>query len=319
MRILDLFFSDIVFGLGMPLLITAGGILLSDEFKRFKKAKICFYLAAVWICGRVLMWSVFTSDATHVRILATFLAFGAVGVGLTETVRAANHREGALKTSEQEPPKPPPIQQNSKGANSPNTNVTGNNNTVTNNITIKPPEVHAPPPQPRFRENTSGTVYFFLGEHGMSFGRSIEMLREMPWAPFVIRNPNGQTFPLATLWVKGNTILVSVKVGGGGGPSEPVIEVKDNNFIVRDPFFDRNSNESALEVVDSKGVPIFQLIQKTPTQIVLNGYFPLPGGGVMIAGPDGTVNQPTAQQTANFRLKPIFKYPAWKYPGQYAD
>jgi len=124
---LDLIFNDLVFGLGVPLLVTAGGLLLSDEFKRFGAARVCFYLAAAWICGRVLMWSVFTSETTYVRFIATFLAFGIVGIGLTESIRATNHRENSLKNTEQEPKKPE-VQQSSQGANSPN--IVGNNNTV---------------------------------------------------------------------------------------------------------------------------------------------------------------------------------------------
>src|SRR5947209_10177092 len=126
MHILDLIFGDLVFGLGMSLLVTAGGLLLSDEFKRFGAAKVCFYLAAAWICGRVLMWSVFTSEDFYTRAFATFLAFGIVGVGLTEAVRATNHRENSLNISKQEPKKPE-VEQSSQGAGSPNTSVIGNN------------------------------------------------------------------------------------------------------------------------------------------------------------------------------------------------
>jgi hypothetical protein len=115
-------------------------LLLSDEFRRFGAATICFYLAAAWILGRIIMWSVFTSETIVVRIIATFLAFGVVGVGLTEAIRAADHRENTLRVVEQEPARPPAPQQTSTGDNSPNTTVTGNNNAVT--VNSSDPTVH---------------------------------------------------------------------------------------------------------------------------------------------------------------------------------
>ncbi len=85
------------------------------------------------------MWSVFTSETMYVRVIATFLAFGIVGIGLTESIRATNHRENSLNNSEQEPkkPPPPPIDQKSSGDNSPNTSIIGDNNTVINSTDPK--------------------------------------------------------------------------------------------------------------------------------------------------------------------------------------
>ena len=63
----------------------------------------------------------------------------------------------------QKPSPSPPVQQNSRGANSPNTNIVGNNNTVTNTITINEPPPH--PPKLRFKDQ-SALVYFSLGSDG---------------------------------------------------------------------------------------------------------------------------------------------------------
>ncbi len=164
--LLQLIFGDLVVSLGVSLLVAAGCLLVSDEFKKFSAARALFYLAAAWTCGRALMWSVFTSDSFYTRAVATFLVFGLVGVGLTEALRATNHRENSLKSvATQEPPKPiPPTQQKSEGQNSPNTNVTGNNNRVT--VNVRPP--HTPPPlsQPTFREEKTDISLFFLGGNG---------------------------------------------------------------------------------------------------------------------------------------------------------
>jgi hypothetical protein len=118
-----------------------------------------------------------------------------------------------------------------------------------------------------------------------------------------------------TLHMKGNTLLFHFKVWNSDG--EPPIEVIDNEFVVRFPGFDKNSNANALEVVNMNGVPVFQMIRKTPTHLVVNGIFPTPAG-LFLAGPEGLMTNAKPVHLANFHLKPIFKYPAWKYPGQYA-
>jgi hypothetical protein len=39
----------------------------------------------------------------------------------------------------------------------------------------------------------------------------------------------------------------------------------------------------------------------------------------MLASPEQVIFEANDEAIANFHLKPIFKYPAWKYPGQYAE
>jgi hypothetical protein len=214
----------------------------------------------------------------------------------------------------QKPPASPPVSQNSKGQNSPNVNVPGNNNTTTVTINSATPPPQLKQPEFKFR-NATDIVTFWFGEHGMSFTTSIERLRNpLPWAP--MRMSSGPEFSFS---MSGETLLVDAKIGGGG-QFGPIIELRGNAFAVREPDLESNSNEHALEVVTSKGQPVFQLIQKSPTQIVINGIFPVDNGRRMtIAGPDGVIQNATDADLANFHLKPIFKYPAWKYPGQYAD
>lgn len=143
--ILDLIFSNTVFGFGASLIFGAGCILVSDEFKKFSAAKVCFYFAAAWICGRVIMWSVSTTEVTYVRLLATFLAFGIVGVVLAEGVRATNLREKQVtnegrEASQQQPgPLKTDTKQETHGDNSPN--ISGDHNTI--NYNLKDPKVAA--------------------------------------------------------------------------------------------------------------------------------------------------------------------------------
>ena len=91
--ILDYIFDWLPFGFGVPILIGVGFALLADEFKAFRAARVCFYLATTWMYGKVFMWAYLTSDRFHTRAVVAFLVFGFVGVGLIEALRLTRHRE----------------------------------------------------------------------------------------------------------------------------------------------------------------------------------------------------------------------------------
>jgi hypothetical protein len=237
-------------------------------------------------------------------IQRTGLGMGILGLSifLAQTLYL-NKTKADTDTSQQVDPKKPDVQQRSEGANSPNTNITGNNNTVTNTTVVHPP-------QPTFHEK-SETVSFSLGENGMITGYAIESLRKKAAKPFMF----GGKAPVI-LSMKGDTLMVEFSVWSGD--EKPLIEVKDNEFTVRVPGCDKNSSAKALEIINANGVVLFQLIRKSSTNVAINGIFPSPIG-LILAGPDGTITGARQSDLDHFRLKPIFKYPAWKYPGQYAD
>jgi hypothetical protein len=122
-----------------------------------------------------------------------------------------------------------------------------------------------------------------------------------------------------------NGVLYLDVVLWSGSLNEPAIIVRGNEFAVKPPGWDRNSNTNALEVVNENNEPVLQLIRLTPSNFRLNGIFPLRGGG----WPEGSVwladdhrfgvRTPEQPFPADFKLTPIFKYPSWKYPGEYAN
>jgi hypothetical protein len=71
---------------------------------------------------------VFTSETVYIRVVATFIAFGIVGIGITESIRATNHRENSLRNPEDQGTKKPDIQQSTQGAQSPA--IVGDGNTI---------------------------------------------------------------------------------------------------------------------------------------------------------------------------------------------
>jgi hypothetical protein len=98
--VLDSLFDWVLVGFGVPILIGVGLGLLADEFKEFKAARICFYLAAAWVCGKVLMWSWSTQDKFVVKALIGFFIFGTVGVALIGLLHLTTKREKTIAREE---------------------------------------------------------------------------------------------------------------------------------------------------------------------------------------------------------------------------
>jgi hypothetical protein len=126
--------------------------------------------------------------------------------------------------------------------------------------------------------------------------------------------------PVAISLKKNRQIAFSFKSWAG-----VPVTVVENRVTIGSSEVDRNFSTNAFEIVDRSKNPIFQMIRLSVGHIQINGIFPL-----------GTISPRTGKEffwwvspsngiiTASFRppmfvLKPIFKYPAWKHPGQYAS
>jgi hypothetical protein len=174
--------------------------------------------------------------------------------------------------------------------------------------TLRLKESRVPLRQPRFTVNVE-SFDFSLGEKGFSVGYEVAALEKKPAEPY---NFNG--FKPVKLYVGKGVLYADVSIYGGSGM--PPLKIRHNQLSGKPPDWDFNSNETAFEVVTEHNTPIYQFYYKTPTHIVVNGVFPFPGG-LILAGPEGAILNPFLP--ASFRLKPIFKYPSWKYPGKYAE
>jgi hypothetical protein len=156
-----------------------------------------------------------------------------------------------------------------------------------------------------FSPNTEKAI-ITLGANNI--GLSIEALRERP---INILRLSGEVMVIA--YVKDDKLYADVKINDG--KIRPLIELKRNEFFVRPPNWDYNSGSYAFEVVDEKGIPVLQLYYKTPSHIVINGVFPDPKGYVWYLSDTGIFQD----EPARYNIKPIFKYPSWKYPNKYID
>ena len=149
------------------------------------------------------------------------------------------------------------------------------------------------------------------GNYGENDSETVERLRAGKYHPFSFYG-----YEPIEVHMEGDKLLFSFRVWGGG--RKPPIEVQDNEFVIRPTGWDRNSTANALEVVNENNVQVFQMVRRTSAQLVINGIFRLPNGHLTVAWP-GQVVLDTPSIPADYALKPIFKYPSWKYPGQYAE
>ena len=323
-----LVFNDLVFGIGMPLCVGVGLTMLADEFRKFTSAKIFFLTALIWTVGRILMWSAFTDEKFVIRAAVTFLAFGIIGVGFAEAMRLTNRRALNEQNTGQESTKTPPIQQTTTGTNSPT--ISGNNNTVI--ISAAPPAEHPPEKGGKtfdigessfltegFQEDADPDLHVRVGR-GLRVSNAKEWLRKGNLCYPIAVGPE-QYKPISVGLDKNGHLLLTCELVGTNGPNPFQIKIVNNVFEVASGFVQKNYNSLALEIADDDGVALFQLIRESKNQLQINGVFAagsLNGQEMTLwASPD--ITYVGTARPKDYALKPIFKYPSWKYLGQYAD
>jgi hypothetical protein len=166
-----------------------------------------------------------------------------------------------------------------------------------------------------------------------------------------INNKDGTKFQLLTVNPDGS-------VGMGGNPDEPrssndearlVVTVNDNQLFIdadlftspgeppmrvrrneisgrplkkwEDPGWDKQSSESALEIVNQDRFPVLQILYLDNAQVIVNGVF-VSGERATILTNERTVVAQKSELNEflkHFPIKRLFKYPAWKYKGLYED
>jgi hypothetical protein len=121
---------------------------------------------------------------------------------------------------------------------------------------------------------------------------------------------------------KKGKLLFTCTLVVGEGSNTSLVQIKNNEFVVANPLIQKNFNEKALEVADDNGSPLLQVIQESANELRINGIFlamiGLDRKPVSFWAWQDQVSVDAARPK-DFSLKPIFKYPRWKYPGKYAD
>ncbi len=196
--------------------------------------------------------------------------------------------------------KPAPIEQKSSGPNSPN--IVGSGNIVGSTVIIHPetPAKSAKAEPFAFTEEIPDIVTVLLangaGIHLVVNLQSTTIQKEKFSG---LLNMDGER-PL-TVYIQDGTFYVDTSITDGSG--REAIQIRKNGLAVKPSAWDRNFSSNAVEIVDANQRPIFQMIRKRANLIQVAGLFVSPKGAVFDARP----------------IKPLFKYPAWKYPGKYAE
>jgi len=86
-------FNEWLVAFCVPILVGVGFALLSDEFKEYQGARLCFWISAIWMHGKALMWSALSSEGFWTRAVIVFLVCGFVGMGLMQVLRLTAKRE----------------------------------------------------------------------------------------------------------------------------------------------------------------------------------------------------------------------------------
>ena len=117
----------------------------------------------------------------------------------------------------------------------------------------------------------------------------------------------------AFLYVKDGKPYVDVDIHNV--PFKPSVRLQQNKIMNRPVNWDMNSDSTALEIVDEKKKPVFQLYYKTPSHIVINGFFIYDKHKVLVSEKMMTLN-PTSIKP--YPLKPMFRYPSSSHRGERA-
>ena len=175
----------------------------------------------------------------------------------------------------------------------------------------EPPADLVAPKRPAFHEKSE----WYTVQFGLDTARNkIADLEKAPFTPFVF-GESGEIVPLRIYAEDG---LVFVDVMLFQGRDKPTVIIKHSEYNKDLPVgWDLNSKEGeALEIVNENGIPVFQLIYKSPISVEVQGVFST-GTGFFVADHSGIIggtNDPIPRA-----LKPIFKYPAWQHRGEYAE
>jgi hypothetical protein len=170
----------------------------------------------------------------------------------------------------------------------------------------------SPPPlleQPAFTERGDTIMHFRFSGGLFSLSKTADELRTHR-----VTNDNeidGVVFPV-TLYAEGDVLYADLTLASPS--SKTAIQIRKNEFTVESGW-DKNSSANAFEVVNEVGEVVFQLVRKSKTEMNLTGVFYGREGWVCFS----EQRVQLVNSLPNCHLTPIFRYPSWKYPGQYRN
>ncbi len=162
--------------------------------------------------------------------------------------------------------------------------------------------------QPTFTEDIKECVLDFGSNIAIM---SVDVLEKQPQQPFRFNALSPE------MYIKNHKFYVDVAVSD---PNKSLpVQIKEGKLTITPEKWDSNSNNNAFEVVNENLDVVFQIIYSKPSKISLYGVFPDP----QVQGHLTYVSEKSIQgafaKPADFAIKRHFKYPSWKYPGQFDE
>jgi hypothetical protein len=175
---------------------------------------------------------------------------------------------------------------------------------------------------PRFTEKFDSFIVSVGGLKTRISGRNGTRVRVYTFTPdgHAIGGPADGDVNGVVISVSDGQLLVDADIFTRAGEAPMRIrgnQIQDRPMDWMQPGWDRNSSPNALEIVNEERLPVFQIIYKDQAQAVINGVF-VHGEKVTVLDNEqtrfglkgGIASQP---------IRRIFKYPAWKHPGEFED
>ena len=135
---------------------------------------------------------------------------------------------------------------------------------------------------------------------------SVAALERRPETPF-----NFQDNRPVRVYVENKTLYVDASVFIP--ETREHFEIKRNNYGGIPSGCDLNATPTAIEIVDSNKVPIFQIVFQGESKVTIKGIFVGPNSTGAIIVDDSGVHS----SDFPYNIKRIFRYPSYQHPGEY--
>jgi hypothetical protein len=122
-----------------------------------------------------------------------------------------------------------------------------------------------------------------------------------------------ETRPFSAHLSPDNRICVDADVYAGS--NRPAITIRDNVIRGKPENWDRNSDDSAVEIVNEHGDPVFQLQYLDESSASLKGVF-VSAGKLTVCDDSGQLAIGGLRSPIKYSLARLFKYPSKKFPGE---
>jgi hypothetical protein len=316
-----------------PTVVITGGVLLLGAgvnamySEGYIAASICFFVAVVWLTARILASEERTQHEHKGAISALLIVVGAVAFGgllLWERLIYTGKHPSTQSVAQivphtavmpKESPSPsvtatptitelptPKRQRATKPTPSPAGSPASRayDPKLDEILSLLKKPTPTPPKEPTFTEDENVPFTVIFGNGTMRLGKDQKEMKLL-----VIGN-----LAVAKAYVENNRIYIDANLSDGG-PTP--VELKHNRLTFENQRWDRNYDDSALEIVNEDLVPIFQLVYRNARTAIVRGTF-INQGALIVADEHGILINPTLGQRAYF--KRIFKYPSRMYKGQ---